>query len=177
MNPLVTMFLSFALFFLGCPPDDSEPLDIMDISEELERAELSDDSMTCIHSDDYCREVNPATCEITPVRQNRICQADGQYDGRCTDSGFCEGTPCECLNGSCCDGCFYLHERTICGYNRWSECSEDGSQVLKFDGQQWCSGASEKCDGFQERHYQNFEDCATQCLEDSSESAVCIEEM
>ncbi len=74
--------------------------------------------------------------------------------GACEYSSFCASSLCECINGACCDGCYFLDTNQKCdaeietdyGCPWGTDCGDDlGIRARKKD--RYCSGSSGYCNG------------------------------
>lgn len=96
-----------------------------------------------------CDEV--AGCSIQNIHEGFACD-DGNartVEDRCV-RGQCVGTPCECDEGACCDGCWFLDAGTVCetGDERdWCSAFETcGASRVRQQKQRLCTGQSAGCD-------------------------------
>lgn len=117
-----------------------------------------------------CDEVDG--CSIRSVGQGFECD-DGDprtLDDRC-DSGQCVGTPCECEEGACCDGCNFLPADTVCETGEEREtCSAFetcGASRVRQVEQRRCSGDSAACEA-------PAQWVTVEVIEDCGSDATCL---
>lgn len=105
-------------------------------------------------------------------------------DATCV-AGICEGTPCECTTGPCCEGgCFFRPSTAICdeNYIYASRCDGEGTgacpgfteRIERSFGERHCSGSSAECTGAVEHVRHVGSSCwsaanPVYCVEDSPE--------
>lgn len=89
------------------------------------------------------------TCVDQP-RTGFSCDAGpGFYDGECISPTECVGTPCECSEGPCCDGCLFVAMGEPCagqpvpGRNKSCSGATATWDILEY----YCDGDSAACGG------------------------------
>lgn len=112
--------------------------------------------VSCVSEPCVLREWTGTRCNATFQREG-ICD-DGDpstYDDHCVYPGTCEGYPCECSEGACCDGCHLRPVGTVCEPMRVIESTCSGvaglcggtTRVTERHAEVQCSGISSACDG------------------------------
>jgi hypothetical protein len=105
------------------------------------------------------------------------CEAPaGTYDGVCSAAGVCVGTPCECSEGPCCDGCLLLAEDARCNM-----APDEGPTICDGQDALWdlhfrlCDGGESDCGDRFETDGQGTGRCpvGTQCDSNAPQGMRC----
>lgn len=147
-----------AVLALGCGDDQGAPdggpgdagfdVAVADVGLEDVGADAGEgDAGWCVSTECTTRLRFDDTCMEVPLTDYSCDAGSGFYDGVCNAIDECIGTPCECLEGACCDGCHFLARDEECagspsgGPNTF--CS--GHEAFWEIRERYCDGDSAAC--------------------------------
>jgi len=97
------------------------------------------------------------------------------FDGKCNDPGAGGEPACQCADGECCDGCYFLPRSHFCGeVPRYGECNANGQLELDY-WNLFCNGDATVCSRWavHTKDVTGYCDQGTSC-EETGDMASCV---